>query len=190
MTPPPTFPADWFDESAQPLEIDFGCHRGTFLLGMAAIHPGVNFLGIEKQADRVEKCNARADRLGLANARAILGLGSEALETLPPGRVSVFHLYFPDPWPKRRHASRRVFQKSFLAAIRRVLRPDGTLRLMTDDEPYFSEMLGLVGASWIEIPWNDGRERVPTAFETTFLKLERIPFQAVFRPAASNDPPD
>jgi tRNA (guanine-N7-)-methyltransferase len=178
MTPPP---AVWFEESAPPLEIDFGCHRGTFLLGMAALHPGVNFLGIEKQPDRVEKCNARADRLGLPNARAIQGLGAESLEILPPACVSVFHLYFPDPWPKRRHASRRVFQKSFLAAIRRVLRREGTLRLMTDDEPYFSEMLELVRDGWIEIPWNDGRERIPTAFETTFLKLGRQPFQAAFQ---------
>ncbi len=183
MTPPPALPAGWFAESAPPLEIDFGCHRGAFLLGMAALHPGVNFLGIEKQPDRVEKCNARADRLGLANARALQGLGAESLEILPPASISVFHLYFPDPWPKRRHASRRVFQKSFVAAIRRVLRPSGVLRLMTDDEPYFSEMLELVRDGWIEMPWNDTRERVPTAFETTFLKLGRRPFQAAFQPA-------
>lgn len=189
MTPPSALPAGWFDESAPPLEIDFGCHRGAFLLGMGALHPDVNFLGIEKQPDRVEKCNDRADRLGLANARAIQGIGAESLEILPPDRVSVFHLYFPDPWPKRRHASRRVFQKSFLAGIRRILRPDGALRLMTDDEPYFSEMLGIVREGWIEIPWDDGRERVPTAFETTFRKLGQSPCQAAFQPKATNDGP-
>lgn len=183
MTSQPILPAGWFGESAPPLEIDFGCHRGAFLLGMAALHPGVNFLGIEKQPDRVEKCNTRADRLGLPNARALQGLGAESLALLPPATVSVFHLSFPDPWPKRRHASRRVFQKSFVAAIRRLLRPAGVLRLMTDDEPYFSEMLDLVRDGWIEIPWEDGRGRVATAFETTFLKLGRTPFQAAFQPA-------
>lgn len=80
--------------AAAPLEIDFGCHRGAFLLGMAALHPGVNFLGIEKQIDRVEKCNARAERFGLPNARAIQGIGAESLKELPAGCISVFHLYF------------------------------------------------------------------------------------------------
>jgi tRNA (guanine-N(7)-)-methyltransferase len=153
---------------------------------MAALHPSVNFLGIEKQPDRVEKCNARAARLGLANARAIQGLGAESLESLPPSSVAVFHLYFPDPWPKRRHASRRVFQIDFLSAIRRVLRPDGVLRLMTDDEPYFREMQGLVTDGWLEIPWDDARETVPTAFELTFRKLGQSPFRAALRPAPAS----
>jgi len=170
--------------AAAPLEIDFGCHRGAFLLGMAALHSGVNFLGIEKQIDRVEKCNARAVRFGLTNARAIQGLGVEALQELPTGCVSVFHLYFPDPWPKRRHASRRVFQKSFLAEIRRVLGQDGSLRLMTDDEPYFLEMCDLTSVGWREIPWDDGRETVQTAFEITFRKLGQTPFQAALVPGA------
>ena len=186
MTPAPALPEGWIGETAPPLEIDFGCHRGAFLIGMAALHPGVNFLGIEKQPDRVEKCNARARRLGLANAFAIQGLGAESLKPLPTRCVSVFHLYFPDPWPKRRHASRRVFQTEFLAEIRRVLRADGVLRLMTDDGPYFSEMLELVRVGWTEIPWADGREIVPTAFETTFQKLGQSPFQAALRPTNRN----
>jgi tRNA (guanine-N7-)-methyltransferase len=184
MTLAAGIPHDWLDPAAAPLEIDFGCHRGAFLLGMAALHPGVNFLGIEKQPDRVERCNARATRNGLANARAIQGLGAPSLECLPPACVSTFHLYFPDPWPKRRHASRRVFQKSFLAAIHRILQPDGVLRLMTDDEPYFSEMKILLREGWKEVLWEDGRERVPTAFEITFQTLGRRPCQAAFQPAA------
>ncbi len=182
MIPVRGIPFEWIDKSAVPLEIDFGCHRGAFLIGMAALHPGVNFLGIEKQVDRVEKCNARAVRLGLPNARAIQGIGDQALEDLPPASVSVFHLYFPDPWPKRRHASRRVFQKAFLAEIRRVLRPEGILRLMTDDGPYFREMREITAVGWKEIPWEDGRETVPTAFETTFRKLGQSPFRAALVP--------
>jgi tRNA (guanine-N7-)-methyltransferase len=186
MTPAPELPAGWFGGAAAPLEIDFGCHRGAFLLGMAALHPGVNFLGIEKQADRVEKCNARAARLGLGNARAVQGLGVESLESLPPSSVAVFHLYFPDPWPKRRHASRRVFQNHFLTAIARILRTDGILRLMTDDEAYFQEMRDRIAGRWIETPWDDGRETVPTAFELTFRKLGQSPCRVALRqtPAA------
>ncbi len=177
-----TIPSAWLEPSAQPLEIDFGCHRGAFLIGMAALHPASNFLGIEKQSDRVNKCNARALRLGLSNVAAIQGLGVEALTILPPSSVSTFHLYFPDPWPKRRHSSRRVFQKNFLLEIRRILRPHGVLRLMTDDAPYFSEMRELTCEGWLEISWDDGRECVLTAFEKTFRNRGQIPHQAALRP--------
>lgn len=174
-------PAHWLEPDATPLEIDFGCHRGAFLIGMAELHPGSNFLGIEKQSDRVARCNARAERLGLSNAAAIQGLGAESLLVLPTSVVSVFHLYFPDPWPKRRHSSRRVFQKNFLAEIRRVLRSDGLLRLMTDDAPYFAEMRELTREGWMEIPWDDGRETVPTAFEKTFRNRGQTPHQAALK---------
>jgi tRNA (guanine-N7-)-methyltransferase len=176
-----TIPSGWLEPSAKPLEIDFGCHRGAFLIGMAALHPFSNFLGIEKQSERVNKCNARAARLGLSNAAAIQGVGALALEPLPRASVTIFHLYFPDPWPKRRHSNRRVFQKNFLTEIRRIIRPDGVLRLMTDDAPYFVEMRELTGEGWLEIPWNDGRETVPTAFEKTFRNRAQIPYQAALK---------
>ncbi|MEI8294003.1 MAG: tRNA (guanosine(46)-N7)-methyltransferase TrmB [bacterium] len=177
----PAIPPGWLESGASPLEIDFGCHRGAFLIGMAALHPGSNFLGIEKQSDRVNKCNARATRLGLSNAAAIQGVGVGALQLLPPASVAVFHLYFPDPWPKRRHSSRRVFQKNFLAEIRRILRPDGILRLMTDDEPYFGEMRAITREGWAEISWDDGRETVLTAFEKTFRHRGQLPHHAALK---------
>jgi tRNA (guanine-N7-)-methyltransferase len=175
----------WFESTAPPLEVDFGCHRGAYLIGMAALHPDSNFLGIEKQSDRVARCNARAERLGLSNAAAIQGLGDESLKCFPSACVSIFHLYFPDPWPKRRHSSRRVFQKNFLAEIRRILRADGVLRLMTDDAPYFVEMRDLTSNGWEEITWDDGRENVMTAFEKTFRNRGQIPHQAALKPIAA-----
>lgn len=165
-------PEGWGLPGGRPLEVDFGCHRGAFFVGMAGLHPGVDFLGIEKQPHRVGKCNGRIARMGLGNALAIHGSGVEALEGLPAGSVSVFHLYFPDPWPKRRHAGRRVFQRDFVGGVRRVLRGGGVLRIMTDDEPYFREMEVVIGSGdWLEVGWEDGRERVETAFEKTFRVL-------------------
>lgn len=175
-------PPDWLNPSAAPLEIDFGCHRGAFLLGMAALHPGVHFLGIEKQPDRVDRCNARALRMGLTNACAVQGTGASALDVLPASSVAVFHLSFPDPWPKRRHAARRVFQKEFVRAVRRVLRADGILRLMTDNEPYFQEMQDLTRCGWEARTWEDSRENVETAFEKTFRRLGLQPFRLALRP--------
>jgi tRNA (guanine-N7-)-methyltransferase len=178
-----TIPNGWIQAGAPPLEVDFGCHRGAFFIGMAAMNPSVNFLGLEKQADRVKKCIGKIGRLGLANAFAVQGLGSEPLQKLlPAASVTTFHLYFPDPWPKRRHAGRRVFQASFLDEIRRVLRPNGTLRLMTDCESYFYEMRGLTRVGWRERPWDDGRENVETAFEKTFRAMGLKPHQVCLQP--------
>jgi tRNA (guanine-N7-)-methyltransferase len=178
-----TIPAAWIEASALPLEVDFGCHRGAFFIGMAAMNPATNFLGLEKQADRVNKCLRKIGRLGLANAFAVQGLGAEPLKKLlPSASVTTFHLYFPDPWPKRRHAGRRVFQVSFLEEIRRVLRPNGTLRLMTDCESYFCEMRDLTRVGWNEMPWEDGRETVETAFEKTFRAMGLKPHQVCLEP--------
>ncbi len=173
---------DWLGASNAPLEIDFGCHRGAFLAGMAALHPWRRFLGIEKQVDRVAKCNSRITRAGLANAVAVAGLGVDALEVLPTGCVAVFHLSFPDPWPKRKHAGRRVFQVAFLAEVRRVLAPNGVLKLMTDDKPYFEEMRQLTKEGWREMPWDDGSQRVETAFEITFRKRGVMPCRCALCP--------
>ena len=180
-----TIPSAWIEASAPPLEVDFGCHRGAFFIGMAAMNPATNFLGLEKQADRVNKCLRKIGRLGLANAHAVQGLGAEPLQKLlPSASVTTFHLYFPDPWPKRRHAGRRVFQVSFLEEIRRVLRPKGTLRLMTDCESYFCEMRDLTRVGWNEMPWEDGRETVETAFEKTFRAMGMKPHQVCLEPIA------
>ena len=176
-------PSAWFQAGAPPLEVDFGCHRGTFLLGMAERYPGVNFLGIEKQAARVEKCLKKIRRLGLSNVLAVQGEGAGALAALLPEKsVSIFHVSFPDPWPKRRHATRRLVGETFLKEISRTLRQGGTLRLMTDDTAYFSGMKKLLKEGWEELEWQDGNDRPATAFEKTFLDLGLHPHRCAVRP--------
>lgn len=151
---------------------------------MAGLHSGSNFLGIERQPARVARCLAKIARLGLSNAHAVAGEGSGVVgELLPDASVAVFHVSFPDPWPKRRHAMRRLVDAAFLGEARRCLRPGGSLRLMTDDEPYFEAMCRLTSAGWQEIPWDDGREPVATAFEKRFLNLGKVPFRRAIRPA-------
>lgn len=183
MSDPSPVPAAWLDAGAPPLEVDFGCHRGTFLLGMAERHPEINFLGIEKQTIRVEKCLKKIRRLGLSNAWALQGQGEKALaDLLPEKSVSVFHVSFPDPWPKRRHAARRLVGKNFLNEVTRVLRPGGILRLMTDDTAYFLEIKKLLRSGWEEVGWQDGREHPMTAFEKTFLGRGLAPHRCAVRP--------
>jgi len=178
-------PPSWFAPGAPRLEVDFGCHRGTFLLGMAEMYPGTNFLGIEKQAARVERCLGKIRRQGLPNALAVQGEGVAALARwLPDRSVSTIHVSFPDPWPKRRHASRRLVTRGFLDEVARVLCKGGVLRLMTDDWAYFSEMKNLVREGWEELPWEDGSVRPVTAFEKTFLELGPSPHRCAVRPVS------
>jgi len=182
-------PSEWFAPDALPLEVDFGCHRGVFLTGMAELHGETNFLGIEKQAARVGRCRSKITRRGLANAWAVRGEGVEAVrQFLPDASVAIFHVLFPDPWPKRRHAGRRLVNEEFLAEVRRVLRPDGVLRLMTDDEGYFQEMRQHVAEQWLTLPWDAGRPVVPTSFEATFRALGRSPHCLALRRADLSTP--
>lgn len=176
-------PPAWFAPGAPPLEVDFGCHRGKFLLEMALKFPETNFLGIEKQSARVEKCLKKIRRHGLSNVVAVQGEGVGALDQwLREGSASIIHVSFPDPWPKRRHASRRLVTKEFLEGVSRVLCRGGILRVMTDNGAYFSEIKDLLRDGWEELPWKDGVGRPVTTFEKTFLGLGRHPHCCAARP--------
>lgn len=154
-----------------PVEIDLGCHRGTFVVAMAERYPGTRFLGVERQLGRVQRCQAKIERLGLTNAHVIAGEGLNTLrEVLPAGAASVIHVSFPDPWPKRRHWDRRLVNGEFLRAAWRALIPGGALRLMTDDAAYFEAMGNVVadGDGFVPAPWDDGREYPETEFQKKF----------------------
>ena len=124
-----------------PVEVDLGCGDGTFLVALAAENPDTDFLGIERLLGRVRAACRKIEHGDLANARVLRFEISYAVEyLLLPGSVTAFHLLFPDPWPKRRHASRRVVSESFLAALHRALRPGGVIRVATDDTQYFRQI--------------------------------------------------
>lgn len=121
-----------------PLEVDFGCGDGSFLLEMARHHPERRFLGVERLLGRVRKVCRLAQRADLPNLKV---LRLESLYTiewlLPPHSVSRLHLLFPDPWPKARHHKRRIVQEPFLRALEQVLVPGGEFLFKTDHPEYF-----------------------------------------------------
>ncbi len=129
----------WFPESSRPLELEIGSGKGTFLLQQAAAMPDVNFLGIEIAREFFEYTADRVRRSGLTNIRV---LNTDAAEFLrwrcPPNIFRVVHIYFPDPWPKRRHHRRRIVQDEFLTHCVRVLEPGGEVRLVTDHDDYWA----------------------------------------------------
>lgn len=116
-----------------PFELEIGSGKGTFLLQEAALHPEVNYLGIEYAG---EFYRYAADRLRRAQVPNVRMLYADALEFvthwMPDACCRVVHLYFSDPWPKARHNKRRVVQDHTLVQFHRVLAPGGELRLVTD----------------------------------------------------------
>ena len=159
---------------AAPLEVDLGSGEGSFLVAMAQRHPERNFLGIEKLLGRVQKTCRRAERLALRNARVLRMDSTFAARVLLPRKsVSVFHILFADPWPKRRHWPRRLIQSDFLDALSGALAPGGELRIKTNDAPYFQHIRNVLKdrRDLREAAWTEDSGGLRTDFEARFLAL-------------------
>lgn len=131
-----------------PLEVDLGCGDGSYLAAIAGENPGADFVGIERLLGRVRSTCRKIEGHGLTNARVLRFEIACAVERLlPAGSVTAFHIMFPDPWPKRRHAPRRLVTENFLALLHRALIRDGSVRIATDDTEYFRQIKQLVSES-------------------------------------------
>jgi len=131
----------------QPLEVEVGSGKGLFLHSAAIASPEHNFLGIEIATKYARYAAARLAKQQLQNAVMIHGDGQRLLgEFLPDNSLAAVHVYFPDPWWKKRHHKRRVMNEQFVPQIERTLAPGGTLHYWTDVEDRFHETLELIAA--------------------------------------------
>jgi tRNA (guanine-N7-)-methyltransferase len=160
-------------DQAPPLVVEIGFGRGEFLLDAAARAPRVPHVGVEYSFKRVLKLARRLARTPLCNIR-LLELRAELLveELLPAGSVGVFWINFPDPWPKKRHARRRLLKPAFLSALAHRLVPHGRLEIATDDAAYAEQIdAALAGEPLLENALAPERflgevvGRTPTAYE-------------------------
>lgn len=138
---------DWpaFFGNDHPVEIDVGCGRGLFVVTAAESHPERNFLGIEIDFREGRRGAARLQRRELSNARVIGGDTNIAFtKMIEPHSVAAIHVYFPDPWWKRKHRSRRVFNDRFVDLCSNLLVPGGFLHSWTDVEEYFGVISSLM----------------------------------------------
>ncbi len=135
-------------EQQQPIEVDLGCGRGAFLVWAARSRPTVNFVGIDRLLGRLRKVAGKVDRAGLANVRLLRIEGSYFVKYLLPARsIAAYHIFFSDPWPKRRHHPRRLFDDEFVRELQRTLVPEGVVNIATDDEAYAQSIHRLFAAS-------------------------------------------
>jgi tRNA (guanine-N7-)-methyltransferase len=136
-------PLDWgavFSQT-QPLEIDLGCGKGSFLIWAAANDPQRNFLGVDRLLRRLRRVDRKSIRGGLTNLRLVrLEAGYLVSKLVPDASVSTYHILFPDPWPKRRHHGRRLISPDFLTHVRRTLTFDGAVNCATDHADYFEHI--------------------------------------------------
>lgn len=169
-----------------PVEVDFGCGEGAFLIQRARRLPERDFLGTERLVARVEKVCRAAVREGLSNVRLLrLESAYTAAYLLPEASVSAAHVLFPDPWPKRAHQGKRLIQAGFVESVRRALQPGGLLYLKTDDLPYFQWMQKVMeqAEGWCATEWPEDADYPVTNFEARFL-AQRLPIhRALYRKA-------
>lgn len=126
----------------RPVEVELGAGDGSFLAAYAAARRDVNFLGVERLLGRLRKIDRKGQRAGLDNLRLVrIEASYLARYLLPKASVRAFHIYFPDPWPKRRHWKNRLITPEFTEILRAALEPEGTVYLRTDDLPYFTQMI-------------------------------------------------
>jgi tRNA (guanine-N7-)-methyltransferase len=131
----------------QPLEVELGSGDGSFLVEYAALHPERNFIGVERLLGRLRKLERKGRRAGLPNLRGVRIESAYFLQyLLPPRSVGALHVYFPDPWPKRKHRRHRLVNDQFPALAAQALAPGGTVYLRTDDAPYFEQMTAVFAA--------------------------------------------
>ena len=126
--------------ASRTVEIGFG--TGDALVALAGSEPARDFLGIEVYPPGVGRLLASCHEAGLENVRVAMADALDVLEHwLPPSSVAEVLVWFPDPWPKKRHHKRRLVRPWFAALVHRVLQPGGKLHLATDWEPYAEHML-------------------------------------------------
>ena len=188
----------------RPVELEVGPGKGLFLANAATRRPDHGFYGVEIAAKYARMAAERAVKLGLPNVRVVAGDVRRLLrELVPAGSLEAVHVYFPDPWWKKRHKKRRVFTAGFVRDAARALRTGGMLRLATDVEEYH-EVMGSILADRADFEPSPTVAPEPPAHDldylTNFERKYRIEGRPIWRsdsrrtdtepgPSGLDDPP-
>lgn len=138
---------DWaeFFGNDNPVELDIGCGRGLFLFNTSVAHPATNYLGLEVDFTEGRRTARRLLKRDLPNSRVIGGDARDFLRMrVAPHSVDAAHVYFPDPWWKKKHRRRRLFNEEFADLLAIVVKPKGFVHSWTDVGEYFDVIAGLM----------------------------------------------
>jgi tRNA (guanine-N7-)-methyltransferase len=180
-------PVDWstlYGRSA-PLAVEIGGGGGRTIINMALARLDWNFLEIERTGEYYRMALKRVVRRKISNLRVVRTDAAYLLHSFfPDACVNEYHIYFPDPWPKKRHHKRRIFTEAFCAGLRRTLVPGGVLFAATDFREYYEELLPRLRAVLTvqEHPgvWEDAPQG-RTNFEVKYLRAGREIYRLVAR---------
>lgn len=135
--------------NANPIHIEVGMGKGRFLMALAAAHPDINYVGIEKYSTVLLRAVQKMEEQEPANIRLVRMEAEELCDVFGEGEVDKIYLNFSDPWPKDRHAKRRLPSRQFLARYDKILAGDGRIEFKTDNAGLFDFALGeLEPAGW------------------------------------------
>jgi tRNA (guanine-N7-)-methyltransferase len=181
---PPDWAACFGRDAPRVLEIGFG--MGDASAGIAAALPDTDFIGVEVHPPGVGSLLRRIGERGLANVRIVQHDAVEVLEhMIAPASLAGVHVFFPDPWHKKRHHKRRLIQPPFVRLLASRLAPGGSLHCATDWQPYVEQMLEVLGAEPALCNTAAGYAERPayrplTKFENRGLKLGHGVWDLVF----------
>ncbi len=197
-------PMDWerFFGNTYPVEIEIGSGKGRFLLEASKRHPQVNYIGVERAQKYVEVTRERfekhirhfsVDRTSgtFSNVRLVRTDANYFLTRyVPETSVQAYHIYFPDPWPRKRQRKRRIFRnRDFLEALTRTLNSgDGRLYIVTDHAEYFQEIQERLAGLSVLRPMDASLRPdsdITTHYEAKYVLEGRAIYRAVYEKAAS-----
>lgn len=178
--------ADLFGND-HPVEIEIGFGKGRFLISAGERFPNINYFGIERKARYFKIASSRILKRRLLNVRILFGDALPVVQEAVPDRsVSAYHIYFPDPWWKKRHRKRRIFGTDFLEAIARTLNPGGCIYIATDVKEYFEEIVSAISRNPYFMSLDNPSKLmeqegyIPTNFEVKRVKAGSQIYRVVF----------
>ena len=181
-------PLDWAGlfGNEQPVEVELGCGKGMFLREAARLHPDVNYLGVERAGKYYRVAVSRLTKTGSTNLRLMRADGLDVLDRwIAPGSIARLHIYFPDPWPKKRHHKRRIFRPELMELAARCLIPGGEFCVATDHGDYGTLIREILAASmdlFEPRPWlEDSPDRQPTNYALKWERAGRVLWWARYR---------
>ena len=174
--------------NTHPVEIEIGYGKGLFLLHSGYRYPDINFLGVEYARKYYVKACERIEKWPVKNIKLVHAEAFEFLRAcIPDNSIQKIHLYFPDPWPKKRHFKRRLFQMPFISLAHQKLKEMGHLCIATDHKGYWEWMSEILDAQSLltkadflpepPLPENQGL----TNYDIKYQKEGREIYRAVYR---------